>query len=232
MSRIRYKRELSLFTACSCCDHITVQNRARNEVCPVCFWEDDGTELNQPNEPSASNENLTLRDARLNFKELGCCNVRWLTRVCTVNERAEYVHRPKHFVFSIFQLAEAARKHGIAVTPYGGPCDQCELDEELIAYRESRDKRGFLVYGIATGGYIAKDWLDAVCQPAKSEQFLSEVVEIAAVLGIFIELGSSESYNVQGQWTRTSLSIEQPTKLTARGKRALKNAKLSGICRD
>jgi hypothetical protein len=130
-----------LFTVCSCCDYITLQRRARNEVCPACFWEDDGTELNQPNEPSASNDTLTVREARLNFNELCCCNVRWLTRVCTAQERAKYVYRSKQFVFNIFELVEAASKHGIAVTPFGGHCPQCELDEELMAYRKSRDKK-------------------------------------------------------------------------------------------
>src|SRR5262245_25636824 len=29
--------------ACRCCHYQTLQQRAENEICSVCYWEDDGT---------------------------------------------------------------------------------------------------------------------------------------------------------------------------------------------
>ena len=32
---------------CPCCDYYTLRGRAGFEVCPVCYWEDDGQDLGE-----------------------------------------------------------------------------------------------------------------------------------------------------------------------------------------
>ena len=30
---------------CPCCDHFTMEARAKWDICPVCYWEDDGQDV-------------------------------------------------------------------------------------------------------------------------------------------------------------------------------------------
>ena len=54
--------------ACPCCSYRSLQERGAYDICPVCFWEDDGTaELDRI---SGSNH-MTLHEARLNFQTFG-----------------------------------------------------------------------------------------------------------------------------------------------------------------
>ena len=40
---------------CGCCDYFTVGVRGEWEICPVCFWEDDGFELDDLDSWSGAN---------------------------------------------------------------------------------------------------------------------------------------------------------------------------------
>ncbi|MEQ9319866.1 MAG: CPCC family cysteine-rich protein [Polyangiaceae bacterium] len=45
------------------------------EICPVCFWEDDGQDDHDATVGrGGSNGNLTLAQARENFKAFGACD--------------------------------------------------------------------------------------------------------------------------------------------------------------
>ncbi|MBY0456019.1 MAG: hypothetical protein K2V38_01635 [Gemmataceae bacterium] len=74
---------------CPCCDYFTLEERVDYEICPVCFWEDDGTDLGSLDAPSGPNP-ITLREARENFRRLGACEAAMLEHVCTPAERARY----------------------------------------------------------------------------------------------------------------------------------------------
>ena len=56
---------------CPCCGHLTLDERGNYDICPVCFWEDDGN--NELNDPSGPNNCLTLAEAKDNYKEFGAC---------------------------------------------------------------------------------------------------------------------------------------------------------------
>ncbi len=58
---------------CPCCDYVTLPERGNYLICPVCFWEDDGTDLDALDEPSEANHGITLRLGRANFKQFGAC---------------------------------------------------------------------------------------------------------------------------------------------------------------
>lgn len=57
---------------CPCCDYYTLSEKAGNtfQLCPVCFWEDDGVQLNDTTYTGGANE-LSLQESRLNFKKYG-----------------------------------------------------------------------------------------------------------------------------------------------------------------
>lgn len=74
--------------ACPCCNHLTLPERGHYDLCPVCFWEDDGN--NDPDGDPGPNDPTTLRLARRNYVVLGACEERFrhLVREPHADERA------------------------------------------------------------------------------------------------------------------------------------------------
>lgn len=68
--------------ACPCCRHLTLPERGGFDICPVCFWEDDGQD-----DPDADavlggpNSDLSLTDARHNYAAIGASDARRLPHV-------------------------------------------------------------------------------------------------------------------------------------------------------
>lgn len=58
---------------CPCCDYYSLQERASHAICPVCYWEDDGQDLDRLDVVSEPNH-ITLRQARHNFARFGACD--------------------------------------------------------------------------------------------------------------------------------------------------------------
>jgi hypothetical protein len=57
---------------CPCCRYRTLHERGGYEICPVCFWEDDGQDDHDVDEVRGGpNSKLSLSQARLNFTECG-----------------------------------------------------------------------------------------------------------------------------------------------------------------
>jgi hypothetical protein len=57
---------------CPCCLGRTLYARGRYEICPMCFWEDDGQDDHDADEVRGGpNGTLSLTEARLNFKQFG-----------------------------------------------------------------------------------------------------------------------------------------------------------------
>ena len=62
---------------CPCCCFITVTERSADEICPVCFWEDDGQDDHDPDEVRGGPDRaLSLAVARANFQAMGACDER------------------------------------------------------------------------------------------------------------------------------------------------------------
>lgn len=75
-SVVKASRE-GLSWACPCCCFLTLGERGGFEICPVCFWEDDGQDEHDadvvrggPNGP------LSLTAARSNYARYGACSER------------------------------------------------------------------------------------------------------------------------------------------------------------
>lgn len=57
---------------CPCCKFKTLFGRGSYEICPVCFWEDDGQDEHDAEEVRGGpNHDLSLRQAQINFREYG-----------------------------------------------------------------------------------------------------------------------------------------------------------------
>lgn len=55
---------------CPCCGYLTMSEPGLHEICPVCFWHDDGfTDLDEVSAPN----HITLRQGQENFRRFGAC---------------------------------------------------------------------------------------------------------------------------------------------------------------
>lgn len=60
--------------ACPCCHHLTIGAHCDFEICPVCFWEDDGQgETDAGEVRGGPNGDLSLTQARANYLSYGAC---------------------------------------------------------------------------------------------------------------------------------------------------------------
>ena len=52
---------------CPCCMHFTLGSIAAYDICPICFWEDDGT----TSEHGFSPNGISLTEGQENYKKFG-----------------------------------------------------------------------------------------------------------------------------------------------------------------
>ena len=68
--------------SCPCCQHLTLGAQGGFEICPVCFWEDDGQDDDAATVVRGGpNGKLSLKQARENFKVCGASEARFLQSV-------------------------------------------------------------------------------------------------------------------------------------------------------
>ena len=82
---------------CPCCDYVTLSTRGYYQICPVCFWEDDGQDVDALDIGSGPNHGITLREGRNNFKQFGSCELAMKKHVLAADERDRFEHKPRHF---------------------------------------------------------------------------------------------------------------------------------------
>jgi hypothetical protein len=62
----------------SLCRHKTLHSRGAFEICPVCFWEDDGQDDHDADDTRGGpNGTLSLSEARKNFQTHGAVETRF-----------------------------------------------------------------------------------------------------------------------------------------------------------
>ena len=63
---------------CPCCNFKTLYGRGHDEICPVCFWHDDGQdEADADRVRGGPNGLLSLRQAQISFRRIGAIDERW-----------------------------------------------------------------------------------------------------------------------------------------------------------
>lgn len=67
---------------CLCCENYTLDHMTGNtfQLCPVCYWEDDGIQSNDSEYPGGANS-ISLSEARINYKQFGACEKRFIRYV-------------------------------------------------------------------------------------------------------------------------------------------------------
>jgi hypothetical protein len=56
---------------CPCCGYRTLDSEPGCfDICPVCYWEDDNLQRNDPDYKGGAND-ISLNEARENYKKLG-----------------------------------------------------------------------------------------------------------------------------------------------------------------
>jgi hypothetical protein len=60
---------------CPCCGYGTLSEQPPGtyEICPICFWEDDGVQFHDPDYEGGANK-PSLRQAQKNFAAFGACD--------------------------------------------------------------------------------------------------------------------------------------------------------------
>ena len=67
---------------CPCCRYRTLEERGGFDICPICFWEDDGQDDQDADVVRGGpNGSLSLAQARKNFLEFGASELEWENRV-------------------------------------------------------------------------------------------------------------------------------------------------------
>lgn len=67
---------------CPCCCFVTLRERGGYEICPVCFWEDDGQDDHDADEVRGGpNARLSLTAARDNFARHGASDPKHVKHV-------------------------------------------------------------------------------------------------------------------------------------------------------
>ena len=67
---------------CVCCGYNTMESEPPGtfEICPVCFWEDDNIQYNDPEYEGGAN-GVCLNKARENYKKIGAISEKYLKNV-------------------------------------------------------------------------------------------------------------------------------------------------------
>lgn len=67
---------------CPCCGYLTMGEEPPGtfEICPVCFWEDDNVQFEDPNYVGGANS-VSLNQARENFKLFGAVSKEFVKQV-------------------------------------------------------------------------------------------------------------------------------------------------------
>jgi len=67
---------------CPCCEYKTIGDRGGFEICPICFWEDDGQDDADADEVRGGpNELMSLTEARQNFRRFGAADEKFVKDV-------------------------------------------------------------------------------------------------------------------------------------------------------
>jgi len=66
---------------CPCCHHLTLDERGGYDICPVCFWEDDGQDDQDADAIRGGPNPGSLTQARMNYLRFGASDQRRLEHV-------------------------------------------------------------------------------------------------------------------------------------------------------
>ena len=91
-----YKLEDPIYREqCPCCNYISLPERGDYLICLICFWENDGQDIDELDVSSGPNHDRTLREGRINFKTFGACEKDMVKNVVSIDNRKEFEQQPR-----------------------------------------------------------------------------------------------------------------------------------------
>lgn len=81
---------------CPCCGYLVFSEEpGSDEICPICFWEDDISQLRFPTRGGGANR-PSLQEAQMSFQKCGACEERLVEHVRPVrpNDARDPLWRP------------------------------------------------------------------------------------------------------------------------------------------
>lgn len=64
---------------CDCCGYYTLRNKS-DDICPVCGWQEDYVQRNNPNFTGGANE-VSLNEAKKNYELFGVFDMEYINEV-------------------------------------------------------------------------------------------------------------------------------------------------------
>jgi hypothetical protein len=78
----KFQEQEDIAYNCPCCGYKTLSECGGDEICSVCFWQDDGqNEQDADIVRGGPNGSLSLTKARDNFRIFGACEERFIKNV-------------------------------------------------------------------------------------------------------------------------------------------------------
>ena len=77
---------------CPCCDYLSLPQNGNYNICPICFWEDDGISIDSENSYSGPNH-MSIFEGRENFIKYGACEERCLKFVLDTSKLTIFKHK-------------------------------------------------------------------------------------------------------------------------------------------
>lgn len=65
---------------CYCCGYYTLTDTS-DEICPVCWWQDDIPQREDPYYGGGPNNGISLNEAKKNYKKFGVFNPKYINKV-------------------------------------------------------------------------------------------------------------------------------------------------------
>jgi hypothetical protein len=88
LKRVTGEAKPGMHYSCPCCHCRTLDERGGYDICPVCFWEDDGQDdHNADLVTGGPNGCISLTDARENYLKIGACRPKDLPHVRPPTEK-------------------------------------------------------------------------------------------------------------------------------------------------
>ena len=82
MKNVAKPAQPGMLYPCPCCGFKTLGERGGFDICPVCYWEDDGQDDHDADVVRGGpNYSLSLTKARENFREVGACEKKHIKNV-------------------------------------------------------------------------------------------------------------------------------------------------------
>jgi len=80
-------KQIDLNEYCPCCgfDTFDKNDRGNYSICPICFWEDDPLQFNEPDMEGGANR-VSLKTGQINFEEFGACEKEMIKNVKKPNK--------------------------------------------------------------------------------------------------------------------------------------------------